>query len=170
MKRYVLFGVLSALMVACSGQGPSSAVPESSSSVAASPSIESSGAENSGTVAAAPTVLKSGMFTDGEHPTQGTAQIVTENGDRYLEFSSDFRTDSGPDLFVILHRNADVIGTTQPPAHAIQEGDYVTLAALQSTTGTQRYAIPADVNLDNYQSAAIWCRQFNATFGAASLQ
>jgi type 1 glutamine amidotransferase len=114
--------------------------------------------------------VKSGIFVAGEHPTTGTVRLVSENGQRYLEFGADFRTDSGPDLVVILHRSDNVIGTTNPPAYSINEGDYVTLAPLQKTNGTQRYAIPEGVNLENYQSVAVWCRQFNATFGAAMLR
>ncbi|MGF1482457.1 MAG: DM13 domain-containing protein [Cyanophyceae cyanobacterium] len=115
------------------------------------------------------TVLREGTFQDGEHPTSGTVRLVQENEQPYLEFGSDFQTDSGPDLFVILHRSNDVIGNTSPPAHSIAEGDYVTIAPLETVNGTQRYAIPEGVNLDEYQSVAVWCRQFNATFGAASL-
>ncbi|MGF1496170.1 MAG: DM13 domain-containing protein [Elainellaceae cyanobacterium] len=110
-----------------------------------------------------------GSFVSGEHPTQGTARIVEENGQRFVELGEDFSTDEGPDLFVILHRSNDVIGTTEAPAHSIQEGDYVNIAPLESVSGMQRYAIPADINVADYQSVAIWCRQFNATFGAASL-
>ncbi|MGC1245300.1 MAG: DM13 domain-containing protein [Spirulinaceae cyanobacterium] len=114
-------------------------------------------------------MLKSGMFVNGEHPTAGNAVIVEENGDRYLEFDQSFQTDSGPDLFVVLHRSADVIGSGQAPAFGIKEGEYVTLAPLETTTGKQRYAIPENINLEDYNSVAIWCRRFNATFGAASL-
>ena len=115
------------------------------------------------------TILKSGMFVNGEHPTAGNAKIVKENGTRYVEFDDSFQTDSGPDLFVVLHRSADVIGSGQAPAFGIKEGEYVTLAPLQTTTGKQRYAIPANIDLEDYNSVAIWCRRFNATFGAASL-
>ncbi|MDC0831563.1 electron transfer flavoprotein [Leptolyngbya valderiana BDU 20041] len=106
--------------------------------------------------------LRSGTFEAVEHPTQGSARIIVENGRRYLEISRDFRTDEGPDLFVVLHRS------TSPGLH-FNEGDYLTLGALQSTMGVQRYEIPNNVNLSDYNSAAVWCRQFNATFGAATL-
>lgn len=140
------------------------ATPESAAASPPSPPAASSAA-----IATSPGVLKSGTFVSGEHPTQGAAQIVTENGQRFLEFGDDFRTDSGPDLTVILHRSGDVIGSTTPPAYAIREGDYVVLAELQRTRGAQRYAIPDRVNLDEFNSAAVWCRRFNATFGAAGL-
>jgi hypothetical protein len=106
--------------------------------------------------------VKGGNFTSVEHPTQGKVSIVEENGTRYLELSSDFQTDEGPDLKVILH-NANSVDLK------VKEGDYLSLGALQQFNGTQRYAIPDDVDLEEYKSVAIWCQQFNATFGYAPL-
>jgi len=116
-------------------------------------------------------VLSSGTFEDGEHPTSGSVQIVMKNNKRYVELGSSFETSSnGPDLVVILHRSDDVIGSTNPPAFPINEGDYVFLADLKSYSGAQSYEIPDSVNLDDFKSVAIWCRRFNATFGAATLK
>jgi hypothetical protein len=115
-------------------------------------------------------VLRSGEFVDGEHPTQGTVRIVKQNNQRLLELDQTFTSTSGPDLVVILHRLADVIGSTTPPAFPIKEGDYVLLAPLKSYSGTQSYLIPVSLNLDDFKSVAIWCRRFNATFGAAALK
>lgn len=116
------------------------------------------------------TVLSSSTFVDGEHPTRGGVRIVKQNNQRQLELDSAFKTStSGPDLVVILHRSADVIGSTPPPAFPIKEGDYTLLAPLKSYTGAQSYPIPDDLNLADFKSAAIWCRRFNATFGAATL-
>lgn len=115
-------------------------------------------------------VLSAGNLVNGEHPTSGQVQIVQQGKERILELGADFKTsDMGPDLVVILHRSPDVIGSTVPPAYPIKEGDYVLLAPLKSFSGAQRYPIPAEVDLANYPSAAIWCRKFNATFGAARL-
>lgn len=116
-------------------------------------------------------VLAAGNLVNGEHPTSGRVQIVQQGKDRVLELGADFKTfDMGPDLVVILHRSPNVIGSTTPPAYPIKEGDYVLLAPLKSFTGAQRYPIPAAINLADYPSAAIWCRRFNATFGAAQLK
>lgn len=116
-------------------------------------------------------VLRSGTFVDGEHPTKGTARIVQKGNERILELDRAFQTStSGPDLVVILHKSPDVIGSTVPPAYAIKEGDYVLIAPLKSYSGAQSYVIPANINSEDYASAAIWCRKFNATFGAARLQ
>ena len=97
----------------------------------------------------------------GAHSTEGQVRIVEENGQRYLELGASFRTDSGPDLFVLLHRDA-------PPA-SYQPEDYVNLGRVQSFSGAQRYAIGADVDLTAFQSAVIWCQDFDVTFGYALL-
>lgn len=75
----------------------------------------------------------------------------------------------GPDLHVILHRSNDVLGSTKPPSYPLKEQVYVILGRLQKFSGAQRYPIADKINLTNYKSAAIWCRKFNATFGAAKL-
>jgi len=98
-----------------------------------------------------------------EHPTQGTAKIVTAGGKTFVEFDQKFKTDAGPDLQVILYRQATV------PISGLKAQDYVTLGKLQKTQGQQRYAIPANVDVSRYQSVAVWSRQLNATFGFAKL-
>lgn len=114
--------------------------------------------------------IKSGTFVAGEHATTGSARIISENGKNYLELDADFKTSNlGPDLYVILHRSDDVLASTQPPAYPLKAGDYVILGRLQNYSGAQRYVIASNIKLANYQSAVIWCRQFNATFGTAKL-
>lgn len=101
-------------------------------------------------------------FVSVEHPTEGQVSLSEKNGVRYLEFSEDFQSDRGPDLKVILHKANSV-------ELKVQEGDYITLGALKSFNGAQRYLVPEDVDLSQYQAVAIWCQQFNATFGYAPL-
>lgn len=105
--------------------------------------------------------LATGQFVGAEHPTAGSTQIIMENGKRYVEFDQKFKSDDGPDLFVILH--------TESNPKNYQKENYVKLGRLQNVKGKQRYEIPADVELDDFQSVVIWCRQFNATFGFAPL-
>lgn len=109
-------------------------------------------------------VIAMGSFVtvEQDHPTLGTARIVSENGKRYLEFDSEFTTAQGPDVQVILHRAASI------PVN-LKEGDYVTVAALQQFGGTQRYAIPDNIDTSQFKSVGIWCREFNVTFGYAAL-
>ena len=116
------------------------------------------------------TLLRSGVFVDGEHPTSGTARQVERDGATTIELDEAFTTSSsGPDLVVALHRSRDVIGSSTPPAFPIKERDTLVLAPLKSFSGAQSYAVPEGVRVEDYQSAVIWCRRFNATFGAARL-
>jgi hypothetical protein len=154
-----MFGAIAAVStftIACSNQ----AAPQRTEAAPQPSVISNSPAPESPSASSQSTTPQSGQFVPAEHPTQGTAQIVTENGKRYLVLDSTFKTDSGPDLFVLLHRE------DMPQTYDAQS--YLSLGALQQTSGEQRYAIPDDVDLDSFQSAVIWCRQFNATFGYAA--
>lgn len=132
--------------------------------------VESQKSENSPTaetVAQTPVageVQASGVFVDGEHPTKGTASIITENGKKYIQFDNKFKSDNGPDLFVIVHKDDKL------PITGIKEADYVSIAPLKNTSGAQKYEIPENIDLENFKSVAIWCRKFNATFGYAVLK
>jgi Electron transfer DM13 len=106
-------------------------------------------------------VLASGNFVDSEHPTKGLAEIVTQNGKNYLRLNKAFRSDEGPDVFVLLHR--------EDLPKEYKRSDYVSLGRLQKTKGKQLYRIPTGVDITEFKSAVIWCRQFNATFGYAPL-
>jgi len=114
---------------------------------------------NSSLVAAKPI---QGSFVGVEHPTQGQVSIIEEDGVKYLQVGADFQSDRGPALRVILHKSTTVDAK-------VQEGDYLSLGELQSFNGAQRYQIPNDADLSQYQSVAIWCEEFNATFGYATL-
>ncbi|MGK7897310.1 MAG: DM13 domain-containing protein [Xenococcus sp. (in: cyanobacteria)] len=104
----------------------------------------------------------SNFISVGSKTTNGQIRIINENGQQYIEFDQSFVTDRGPDLKVVLHRNQSV-------SSRIQESDYLEIAPLQNFRGTQRYLIPEEVDLSQYSSVAIWCRQFNVTFGYANL-
>lgn len=93
---------------------------------------------------------------------EGTFKIVEEDGKQFIEFSDDFKVSQGPDLEIILHKD-------QAVKSSIKEEDYISIARIKSFTGTQRYELPADVNLDDYASVAVWCEDFNVTFAYAEL-
>lgn len=108
----------------------------------------------------------SGNFVAAEAETTGTAQIVEENGQRYLVIDSAFSTtDQAPDLQVLLDT------TAEPPAsyEEVETNRYLNLGSLQSVTGEQRYPIPEFVDTSNFKSVVIWCRMANATIGYAPL-
>jgi len=109
-------------------------------------------------------LIASGSFitTEQDHPTSGMATLVKENGQHYLVFDENFTTATGPDVQVVLHRNS-------PVPVKLEEEDYTTIAPLKSTDGKQRYAIPDNIDLKNFEAVSIWCRKFNVSFGYAAL-
>ncbi|BAZ40483.1 hypothetical protein NIES4101_64440 [Calothrix sp. NIES-4101] len=161
-KVLLTLGIASLLVVSCaktvrSGEN-STAVKTQTNSVA---QLSKSKQSN---------VTKIGNFVSGEHKTQGKASITTKNAQSFLELDKSFKTsNAGPDLVVILHRSDNVIASTKPPSYSLKKGDYVILGRLKNFSGAQNYAIPQNINLADYKSAVIWCRKFNATFGAAHL-
>lgn len=173
MKQHWLILSLVPLMItSCGGNPVSSTQPhESTASQPAVAETETPIADAASASSATGDVIKSGNFVSGEHPTQGTANLVRHENGVVLQLDESFQTStSGPDLVVALHRFEDVLGSTEPPAYPLVEGEYIVLAPLQEYSGTQAYEIPAEINLDDYQSAVIWCQEFNATFGAAALR
>jgi Electron transfer DM13 len=107
-------------------------------------------------------VLASGDFMDSEHPTKGLAEIVTQNGKNYLRLNRAFRSNEGPDVFVLLHQ--------EDSPKNYKKSDYVSLGRLKKLSGKQLYRIPRGVDVTEFKSVVIWCRQFNATFGFASIK
>jgi hypothetical protein len=106
-------------------------------------------------------VQASGTFI-GSAPKNvtGQAQIVTKDGKRYLVLDQTFQSDNGPDLFVLLHNEA------KPSSY---RNNFHNLGRLQKVSGTQWYEISAEVDLSEAKSVVVWCRQFNVTFGYATL-
>ncbi|MGB3692542.1 MAG: DM13 domain-containing protein [Spirulinaceae cyanobacterium] len=154
INKLAIAACLGIFLASCATEAPE-APPEETS---ASPTTEET------TTPASPSELQataSGNFVEAEHPTAGIATIVNEDGKNYLQFDDNFKSDDGPDLFVLLHKS-------EVP-ETYKEEDYVSLGELQSTNGSQRYEIPDSVNLADYQSTVIWCRKFDATFGYATL-
>jgi hypothetical protein len=117
--------------------------------------------------AVTPTAILSGQFISHEHDTQGTARVLeTADGQRVLRLEG-LRTSNGPDLKVWL-ADAPVLPGTDG-WFVFDDGEYVDLGPLKGNVGNQNYAIPADVDLTELRSVAIWCDRFSVSFGAAEL-
>ncbi|MEM0978719.1 MAG: DM13 domain-containing protein [Cyanobacteria bacterium P01_H01_bin.58] len=102
------------------------------------------------------------VTVDQAKATTGTAQVITENGQDYIVFDEAFDTARGPDVTVVLYDG------TQAPVN-LPENSYEVIGNLQSFEGGQRYLIPAELDVEEYGSVVIWCREFNVTFGYAAL-
>jgi hypothetical protein len=107
--------------------------------------------------------LATGAFISRDHPTEGTATVLTDGSpQRFLRFA-EFATDNGPDLNVYL-------SSAEPDADSGSfEDDYVDLGDLSGNVGDQNYEIPPDVDLSRFNSVVIWCVRFGVPFGAAPL-
>lgn len=98
------------------------------------------------------------------HRVTGSATVYElDDGTRTLRLEP-FESENGPDLVVYLtaadHADDD----------AALGDDFVDLGGLEGNVGNQNYDVPADVDLDRYDTAVIWCRRFTVSFGAADLE
>jgi len=99
--------------------------------------------------------------------TSGRATVYREADGKLVLRLTKFKTSNGPDVHVILiaAKNAD------DDANFLKNGtERVELGSLKGNEGDQNYDIPADTDLNKYQTVSIYCERFNANFGAAPLQ
>jgi len=108
-------------------------------------------------------VKKSGSFTGRAHPTSGTIQIIEKDDHALVVLDESFKSDSGPELHVILTENPNPKNSRE-----LHTGEYVDLGILKSTKGTQTYEISLD-KVDKLKSAVIYCKPFRVIFGSAVL-
>ena len=112
----------------------------------------------------------SGTFQKAEYDAAGTFNLYKDGDMGLLRLSEDFATNPGaPDLYLVIGNTADPTAGKEFP-YPLDESEYVTVAELTSATGTQDYAIPADIDLSENSSVIIWCKEFNATMSYAPLQ
>lgn len=124
-------------------------------------------AEPTAMAATEPLALVTGSLVPGSTPgdrASGSATIYRLTDQSHVLHLEEFATTNGPDLFVVLSRNAN------PDADGIgDKGSYVQLEALKGNKGSQNYTLPADLDPSGYKSVVIWCRTFNIVFGYATL-
>ena len=110
-----------------------------------------------------PVLLSQSVLIDVAHGGSGTVLVLElEEGSRVLRFE-DLDVLNGPDLVVILS-DRSLSG-----ADDYTDGQYLILGELKGNLGNQNYQIPAEVDLFEWATAAIWCRRFNTTFNVASI-
>ena len=113
------------------------------------------------------TVTAEGTFISHEHPTAGTARIITlEDGSRVLRLVG-LDTDNGPDLKVWLAAAPVIKG--RDGWFVFDDDEYLSLGALKGNKGNQNYPIPNDADISDLTSVTIWCERFSVSFGAAEL-
>ena len=84
--------------------------------------------------------------------------------ERTVFLEPDFEVGPGPAFHVYLVPNANVRN-----AAAVKDAMYIDLGGLRAFKGSQRYTIPAGVDLKNYPSVVIWCERFGVLISPADL-
>ena len=113
--------------------------------------------------------IRNGNFENAERPTSGNVKVIHSDKKYQVVFGDTFKTWKGPDLQVVLHRSSNLIPELSPPNFPLNPSNYVVVGNLKSIKGEQAYSLPSDIDIQDYGSIAIWCKKFNATFGAANL-
>jgi electron transfer DM13 len=144
------------------------AVPISTTSSSTRPPTISAGPQRPASRPAPQTrVLLTGQLISHEHRTSGTVAVLALPDGRRILRIENLDTSDGPDLKVWLSDAKVVAG--KAGWHVFDDGRYRALGTLKGNHGNQNYPIPADVRLDDFRSAVIWCDRFNVSFGAAGL-
>jgi Electron transfer DM13 len=98
--------------------------------------------------------------SDPVHHGQGKVSVY----ERTVFLESDFEVGPGPAFHVYLVPKATI------RANGDLKGQmYVDLGGLRAFKGSQRYPIPAGVNLKDYPSVIIWCEAFGVLISPADL-
>lgn len=113
-----------------------------------------------------PALLAQGRFGDADavHKGSGNAGLYQLAAGNYVIRLEDLNVTNGPDLRLVLAKHP------APGSSSDIKDNYLDLGALKGNVGNQNYEIPADVDISQYASVAVWCRAFGVLFSAAPLQ
>ena len=107
-----------------------------------------------------------GQFRDADtvHRGKGTATVFeSASGAKVLRFTG-FEATNGPDLEVWLVKAGGIAASAD-----VKNSAWLSLGPLKGNIGDQNYIIPADVNVADYKSVVVWCKQFGVLFSPADL-
>ncbi len=112
------------------------------------------------------TVVARGSFihanpSDPIHYGMGSVTVY----DEVVFLGPDFEVGPGPAFHVYLVPKAEIRETADVAATM-----FVDLGRLRAFKGSQKYPVPAGVDLRDYPSVVIWCAQFGVLISPADLQ
>ena len=129
----------------------------------AAPASAASGAQ----VQAAPSgPVATGTFihanpSDPIHYGKGKVSVY----EKTVFLEPDFEVGPGPAYHVLLVPNANIRKSSD-----VKDAMFVDLGGLRAFKGSQRYPIPAGVDLAKYPSVVIWCERFSVLISPADLK
>lgn len=111
-------------------------------------------------------VLATAMFihanpSDPVHWGKGSVTVREDS----VFLHEDFEVGPGPKFHVYLVPKAMIRASSD-----LKGQMFVDLGRLRAFKGSQRYTIPAGVDLSKYQSVIIWCEQFSVLISPADLK
>jgi hypothetical protein len=122
--------------------------------------MEQLSAEEQGALLARGTFIHANP-SDPIHYGSGKVEVY----DDLVFLDSDFEVGPGPAFHVYLVPKAEV----REPAD-VEDTMFIDLGKLRAFKGSQKYAIPAGVDLKDFPSVVIWCAQFGVLISPADLQ
>ena len=99
-------------------------------------------------------------FVKKKYSIKGGWNIGTIDGQTVINFDEGFRTKSGPDLKVYLSKSKLSELTNDKV-----ESSSTKLSVLKANKGQQSYIIPAEIDLNEFQSVVIHCEAFSVLWG-----
>lgn len=93
----------------------------------------------------------------------GKGSVTVRQDSVFLD--EDFEVGPGPKYHVYLVPKGMIRASSD-----LKGEQFVDLGRLRAFTGSQRYAIPAGVDLSKYKSVIIWCEQFSVLISPADLK
>jgi hypothetical protein len=113
------------------------------------------------------TPIYTGRFVGGAQKTSGRATIYEHtDGTRLLKLT-DFSTSNGLQLHVLLVDGRNPEASKNFSLTAVKNID---LGDLKGNQGDQSYQLPAEAELQKFNTVTIYCERFHANFGSATLQ
>jgi len=142
-----------------------SAAPSPAAPSAAAPSPAAPPAAAPAPAAAAAKPVATGTFihanpSDPVHWGRGKVSVY----ERAVFLENDFEVGPGPKYYVYLVPKAGIRKEAD-----VKDTMFVDLGRLRAFKGSQRYPIPAGVDLKNYPSVVIWCEAFGVLISPADL-
>ena len=124
------------------------------------PGTDTITAEDSASLVATGTFIHADP-SDPIHYGQGKVSLY----EQAVLLEPDFKVGPGPAYHVYLVPKATIRASSD-----VVDTMYVDLGALRAFEGSQRYAIPAGVNLADYKSVVIWSERFSVLISPADLE